>query len=229
MIQITDRDISLMQWMLEQKFMDAGQVRRVFWKESKADSKEVHRRLGELEKAGFIKRSGKDIFRFLLYVVTKEGLRVLSSLGNTRGLPVLDDVDYSGYRHDSEITDFRIWFHNQGFTDWLSERVLAKRYRLRHLPDGMIHHDGQYLAIEYETAQKSSPRYRAIIYNYEMEDQISEILYIVKGERLKARLQAMAAACSKIHFRTPDDLKGHLADTSLSELNFFARKGYACA
>lgn len=229
MIQIMERDVGLMQWMLEQKFMDAGQVRSVFWKEAKAESKEVHRRLRELEKAGFIKRSGKDIFRFLLYVVTKQGLKVLSSLGNTRGLSVLDDVDYSSYRHDSEVTDLRIWFHNQGFTEWLSERVLAKHYSLRHLPDGMLYHDGKYLAIEYETAQKSSQRYRHIIYSYELEDQASEVLYIVGSDRLKSKLKAMAATCEKIHFRTPGDLKGHLADTSLGELKFFTGKGYACA
>ncbi len=229
MIQITDRDVGLMQWLLEQKFMDAGQVRSVFWKESKEECKEVHRRLGELEKAGLIRRSTKDIFRFLLYVATKEGVKVLSSLGNTRGLSALDDVDYSSYRHDSEVTDLRIWFHNQGFTDWLSERVLAKHYRLRHLPDGMLHHEGQYLAIEYETAQKSNERYRAIIYNYELENQIAEVLYIVRSEQLKAKLQKMAAACEKIYFRTPENLKGRLADTNLSELSFFARRSYACA
>jgi len=229
MIQIMERDVGLMQWMLEQKFMDAGQVRGVFWKEAKAESKEVHRRLRELEKTEFIKRSGKDIFRFLLYVVTKKGLRVLSSLGNTRGLSVLDDVDYSSYRHDSEVTDLRIWFHNQGFTEWLSERVLAKHYSLRHLPDGMLYHGGQYLAIEYETAQKSRQRYRDIIYNYELEDQVSEVLYIVGNERLKVKLKEMASSCEKIHFRTPVDLKGQLADTSLTGLNFFAQTGYACS
>jgi len=229
MIQITDRDVAMMQWMLEQKFMDAGQVRSVFWKGAKKGSKEVYRRLGELEKEGFIKRSDRDIFRVLLYVVTKEGLKVLRSMGNTRGLPVLDDVDYSSYRHDSDVTDLRIWFHNQGFTDWVSERVLAKHYSLRHLPDGMLHHDGKYLAIEYETAQKSKQRYREIIYNYELEDQISEVLYIVKSDRLKEKLKERANACEKIRFVTLQELKGCQGVESLSGLNIFAHEGYICS
>lgn len=225
MIQITDRDVAIMRWMLEQKFMHAKQLRSVFWKDAKDDCKEVYRRLGKLEKAGFIKRSNQDIYKYLLYVVTKKGYRVLKGMGSDNGLTVLNNVDYTTYRHDLGITDLRVWFYRQGYTEWISERVIVKQYDLKNLPDGMIYHGGKYLAIEYETVRKAKERYRKIAFDYEFYDYFSDVLYVVRDARLKTKLEELLKECEKIHFVTTEALMSLQSIDELPKMNFFAREG----
>ncbi len=66
-MKIVSRDIEVMGWILEQKFMKVNQVKRVFWKDIGEKSIEAYRRLFELQKAGYLKRSKKSIYRNVLY------------------------------------------------------------------------------------------------------------------------------------------------------------------
>ncbi len=206
-MKITARDIEIMGWMLEQKFMTREQVRKVFWKDISEKSTEDYRRLYELMKAGFLKRSKYGFYKHVLYMVTANGLRELKSFGRHRGLCELADVDYSHYKHDVAVTDIRIIFNSWGYTDWLSERVLSKLYQLRRLPDGMIYNRGKYVAVEYESSQKSKERYRDIFFDYEMDDHISQVIYIADTPSLVEKLKGEAATCGKLHFLTLQELQ----------------------
>lgn len=214
-MKIVNRDIEVMGWILEQKFMTVEQVERIFWKDVTENSIEACRRLYELQKGGYLKRSRKSLFRNVLYIVTGSGLRQLKAFGRDRGLCEVADVDYSGFKHDVVVTDLRVLFHEWGYTDWMSERIMSKRNDLRRLPDGMIHHRGKYIAIEYESTQKSKDRYRDIFLKYELDEHVDKVIYVVDVPELVTKLGVEAVNYDKPCFVTLHDLQEHQLNAHL--------------
>lgn len=205
-MRIVERDIELMGWILEQKFMTREQVRKVFWRKAFKRTVEDCRRLGELEREGFLKRSSKCFYKHVLYTVTEAGVKQLKVHGRDRGLSSLADVDHSNYKHDIAVTDLRILFHELGYTDWFSERILIQWPDLRRLPDGMVQCAGRYVAFEYESAQKSKDRYKQMFLDYEMDPLIHTAVYIVDYPGLLPKISALASAYDKLYFVTLQDL-----------------------
>lgn len=220
-MKIMNRDIEVMGWILEQKFMTVNQVVKVFWRGASEKNTEAYRRLIILQKEGCLKRSRNSFYRNVLYVVTGSGLRLLKSFGRDRGLCDVFDVDYSCYKHDLLVTDLRILFHEWGYTDWMSERILSKRGGLRRLPDGMIHHKGKYIAIEYESAGKSKDRYRDILIKYELDGQIDKVIFIVETPELVTKLSKEAMNYEKLYIVQLEELQKHQLDAQLK--NFCER------
>ncbi len=215
-MKITKRDIELMGWVLEQKVMTRKQIRQIFWKDISDKSIEDYRRLNELKKEGYLKTSKKEIYKEILYLVTGKGVKQLRAFSRNRGLCELCDAGYSNYKHDGVVTDIRVMLHKWGYEDWVSERVMARRNDLRRLPDGIIHHRGKYFAIEYEATQKSKSRYREIFYNYELDDSIDHVVYVVDTPELVTKMSELAATCGKIFFVQLEDLEENQVNASLS-------------
>jgi len=205
-MKIMDRDIEVMSWISEQKFMTVDQVRKVFWKDSEGGRKAAYLRLLDLQKAGYLKRSRECIYRNVLYVVAGKGVRLLRAFGRGYGLKELYDVDYSGYKHDVVVTDLRILFHGWGFTDWASERALEQVKVFQRIADGLIYYKGRSFAIEFESAQKSKDRYKDIFLHYELDSRVDEVIYVVETPGLVAKLCDMARNYDKLHFVALDDL-----------------------
>lgn len=220
-MKIVDRDVELMSWILEQKFMTREQIRNVFWKEESKKSVEEYRRLNELEREGYLRRSAKSFYRNVLYLVTAKGVSLLKSFGKHQGLGELYDVGYSQYKHDVAVTDLRILFYWWGYREWVSERVLSKRNDLRYLPDGMIHHCGKNFAIEYESTLKSKYRYREIFLHYEFENQLERVLYVVDSEEMVGKL-GQQNICDKLHFTTIKNLQEHQLNAQLKVAKSFS-------
>ena len=206
-MKITERDIELMGWILEQKFMTEKQVRQVFWKGTTKKSRNAYKRMNELQKAGFLRTNDKSTYREAIYTVSTKGIRELRAFNRNRGLGETSDVGYTNYKHDSVVTDIRIMFHGWGYTDWVSERVLSKRNDLRQVPDGMIFHRDRYTAIEYESSQKSKHRYREIFNNYEFDRHVDQVLYIVGTPELAEKVSKEASLCSKLYFVSLGDIE----------------------
>lgn len=206
-MKIMDRDIEIMGWILEQKFMTRKQIRKIFWRDLSDKSTEDYRRLCELRNEGYLKTSKRSFYKQALYLATAKGVRQLKAFGRNRGLGDLVDADYSNYKHDSAVTDIRILLHDWGYKDWVSERVLGRRNDLRRIPDGMIYHRGKYFAVEYESSQKSKDRYREIFYNYELDNQVDAVIYIVDTPEMVQKLSQEAATCNKLHFVPLEDVQ----------------------
>ncbi len=203
------RDVEVMGWILEQKFMTVEQVKRVFWKDIKCGSKEAYRRLLALQRAGYLKRSKRSIYRNVLYLVSARGLRQLKVFGRDRGLSEVFDVDYASYKHDVVVTDIRIQLHEWGYTHWACERVLCMHNNLRRLPDGLLQHKGKCFAVEFEGTQKSKQRYGDIFLEYQLDKQIDRVLYIVDTPGLLIKLRTEAAICKKLRFIQFHDFAEH--------------------
>ena len=218
-MKITERDIELMGWMLEQKFMVEKQVRQVFWKDITQKSCEVNKRLNKLREAGFLKVNAARMYGSLVYLVTRQGLGKLKEFNRNRGLGEVSDTDYANYRHDLTVTDIRILFHQMGYIDWESERVLSKNTDLGRVPDGMIFNKDKYIAVEYESSQKSKERYREIFYHYELDSQVHKVLYIADTRQRAEKLTREVPACSKPHFVSLGDLQKDQIKTRLKNIS----------
>ena|SRR3989338_7446719 len=123
-MKIVFRDLELMRWILEQKFMTREQIRKEFWREESKKSIEEYRRLNELERAKLLRRSTEGFYRCILYLVTGRGVSLLRSFGKDQGLSEVCEVSYSNYKHDVAVTDLRILFDQWGYKDWVSEKPL---------------------------------------------------------------------------------------------------------
>ena len=205
-MKIVFRDLELMRWILEQKFMTREQIRKEFWRDESKKSIEEYRTLNELESAKLLRRSTESFYRCILYLVTGRGVSLLRSFGKDQGLSELPEVSYSNYKHDVAVTDLRILFDQWGYKDWVSERVLSKINDLRYLPDGMIHHRGRNIAIEYESTLKSTNRYRDIFLHYALERKVDTVLYIVASEKMIEKMSNQKFR-NKIHFVTLQNLQ----------------------
>ncbi len=217
-MKITERDIEIMSWILEQRFMTVSQIRRVFWKEITVTSGEAHKRLKELETMGLLTTKKEDVYRNLVYRVSGKGVRHLKVFGRNQGLGEVD-MGYTSFRHDLVETDIRIMFYELGFTQWLSERVLSKRNDLRRVPDGMIFNEGKYMAVEYESSQKSKYRYRRIFLDYELDRNVDKVLYITDTKELAQKVERQAAIYDKPYFVWLGDLKKDLTSARLKGLS----------
>ena len=218
-MKITERDIELMGWILEQKFMTERQVRQVFWKGTTKKSRHTYKRLKELEKVGYLKTNKTGVFQDAVYMVRGEGVRQVRAFNQDQGLGELGDVGYSNYRHDLVVTDIRIMFHGLGYRQWLSERVLSRRSDLRRIPDGMVFNNDRRLVVEYELSQKSKRRYRNIFYNYELDNHVKKVLYIVNTPELIEKVFREASGCTKLHFVCLEDLKRGLIHARLKSVS----------
>jgi hypothetical protein len=215
-MKMMKRDIEVMGWILEQKFMTERQVREVFFEGISARSREAYKRLYELQKNGYLKTSKRSIYRHGLYLVTASGLQQLRAFCRDRGLGELVDADYSNYKHDIAVTDIRIIFHELGYTDWVAERIMSKRGGYRRLSDGAVHHHGKYFAIEYESSQKSRGRYREIFYNYDLDENFEAVIYIVDTPEFITKIQKEALNCPKVYFAVLEDFCKDRMDMKLS-------------
>ncbi len=203
---LTERDLTLMCWILEQRFMSESQLKRVFWKHTIDETRRVYRRLRKLRQAGYLKISDQSMFGERVYGVTWKGVRKLRACSLDEGLHEVLGTEFSSYKHDMVVTDIRIHFYEAGFREWISERILARRNDLRRLPDGVIYYEGKYLAIEYEATRKSAKRYKKIFLQYNLEKSIQKVLFVVKKKELIPKLFEMSKICrSKIHFVSQED------------------------
>lgn len=207
-----------MGWILEQKFMTERQVRQVFWKGLSQESHEVFRRLRELGKAGFL-TTNKKLSPKTLYLVTRSGASKLKVLDRAHDLGELSDEGNSNYVHDLAVTDIRILFHEWGYTQWLSERVLSKRNDLRQVPDGMIFNNDKYIAIEYESSQKSKRRYRKILLGYELDRRVDKVLYITATQELAQKVLKEVTAWHKPNFVWLGDIQRDHINAKLKSID----------
>ena len=204
---LTERDIEILEWILEQKYMTEDQIKRVFWKGTTEKSREAYIRLSELRKEGILQVLDPEIYRYFHYAVTKKGVKVLKRGGGNAGLKAIDQIDDMTFYHDKVVTEIRILFHEMGYQGWFSERRLSKFGGYKRLPDGMLYYEGKSLAIEWEASQKARRRYVRLFLDYYTHRDIDYVLFIVKKPRLIPKLMDACGTLEKVYFTTLNDLQ----------------------
>jgi len=166
---LQDRDIEILNYCLEQKFLTLEQVTRRFFRPKEGAKHPLHtayRRLLTLQKFGMLKLVPWDPSGKKAVQTTKLGEQELKIRG-LEPLPVCE-INYATAEHDRRVTDVRIIFEELGLlSSWTSDRSLKSQVESRRVPDAIFGlQKGHQVALEVEIAWKGKERYQEIFSSY---------------------------------------------------------------
>lgn len=207
-MDINVRDLALLQFGLEEKFMTLDQIAKMFFPKNrevfnwpmKCVRKLVNEGLLYVEKPGFCKPA--------LYRVTRKGAALLRQHDLSNGLGAIEKIDTRSWEHDLWVTDVRIiFFRRLGLKHWKAERVLKQENVKKKVPDGIVSFQGNDLIIEVERTLKKKEYYEKTLMNTCTREYRDEtILYITANETDKRWLMKQAGGWVRIYFATITDL-----------------------
>lgn len=177
--RLTDRDLEIFGFVLEQKFASLEQiyfrffdVRKVVTDPMPAGLHVTRQRLQILKRHGFLKSEKVYSEAKSLYLVTALAVGVLrSKKPHLADLKVISQIDFRNYEHDTKVNDCRIAIERTGkIIRWLPERKLRAQgfesdfswdaLPSELVPDGIfITSKGERVAFEIETTPRKKSRY----------------------------------------------------------------------
>ena len=131
--RLTDRDLDIFGFILEQKFCSLEQIYFRFFDCRKAVTDPMpaglhvtRQRLQILKRHGFLKSEKVYSEAKSLYLVTALAVQVLrSKKPHLADLKVISQIDFRNYEHDTKVNDCRIAIERTGkIIRWLPERKL---------------------------------------------------------------------------------------------------------
>ena len=217
-IYLQDRDLQILSYGLEQKFLTVEQVSRRFF-HPKETSKNPHQsaylRTLILQKFGMVALKpllvgGKVV------VTTDRGAGELDSRGRERLEPVAT-VDYRYFEHDRRVTDVRIALESLNLAhSWRSERYLKSDYQVSRVPDAVFTlTNGQRVALEVEIARKGKDRYQKILGEYTggKFGEVNLLFYVCNTYPQLERLSELTKEYRWVYFALYDQLMSEKAET----------------
>lgn len=177
--RLTDRDLDIFGFVLEQKFASLEQIYFRFFdvREKVSDLLPkglfvTRQRLQILKRHGFLKTEKVYSESKSLYLVTSLAVQVLrSKRPHLADLKVISQIDFRNYEHDTKVNDCRIAIERTGkIIRWLPERRLRAQgfesdfswseLPSELVPDGIfISSKGERVAFEIETTPRKKSRY----------------------------------------------------------------------
>lgn len=177
--RLTDRDLDIFGFILEQKFASLEQIYFRFFDCRKSISDPLPRglfvtrqRLQILKRNGFLKSEKVFSESKSLYLVTNKAVQILRSRrSHLADLKVISQIDFRNYDHDTKVNDCRIAIERTGkVIRWLPERkIRAQGFESEFswhelpselVPDGIfISSKGERIAFEIETTPRKKSRY----------------------------------------------------------------------
>ena len=178
-LRLTDRDLDLFGFILEQKFASLEQIYFRFFDVRKSITEVLpkglfvtRQRLQLLKRHGFLKAEKVYSEAKSLYLITNLAVQVLrSKRPHLADLKVISQIDFRNYDHDSKVNDCRVAIERTGkIIRWLPERKLRAQgfesdFSFDELPselvpDGIfITSKGERVAFEIETTPRKKSRY----------------------------------------------------------------------
>lgn len=177
--RITSRDLDILEFILEMKFLTIEDIHSKFFKYTKQGDQSfclrwARERVANLVKSEFL-LAVKNICHKTLYVVTQKGYFYARNSRTDRYFArPLPSIDGRTYTHDQKIIQIRLYLEEVGLvSNWISERKLSELEEFRKIlptefrPDAIyITPDGKKIAFELEIARKSKERYQQKIKKY---------------------------------------------------------------
>jgi hypothetical protein len=230
-VALSERDLELLRWANEQKFLTFDQVAKWFpegapnphcrqtssptpgtlRRRARPGSWYVRERLRKLVRFDVLRRVPIFTEPAAALLPGRTGFDLLEGAGQARGLSRLEAIDWKNFVHDRTATDLRWLFEKQFGAGWQAERVLRRELGLRNPPDAIAHLGGQTIAIEVELNRKNLERYLSIVQRYMgwADPKIDQVLYIVptKVELEHMFRKVLPAAVAKVdlwRLRPPD-------------------------
>ncbi len=218
---LQDRDVEMMNYCLEQKFLTLEQVAKRFFKSKEGIKYPLHtayRRVLTLQKFGLVtwfpyEPGGKKGVQ-----TTKLGEEKLKNRG-IEPLPVCG-INYATAEHDRRLTDVRIVFEELGLLSaWTSDRFLKSRVTSGRVPDAIFRFKkGHSVALEVEIAWKGKERYLKIFDEYTDRKfgEVKFLFYICNTVEQIKKLAALTESQPWVYFGLYEQLMRKKGDTAFA-------------
>lgn len=188
-IRLQDRDIQILKYIKESKFMNLHQIWIKFWPEAKTN-RAAGMRMKELADNGLVTHVSIEFLRYSsVYYLTREGLKAAEGEGyfyevGSRFIVKASDIVTSSFQHDSRLVDLRIKMESDNsirLLNWTPEtyiRADRNKYGLKsglndklavfRVPDALFTMECKYeneptepiqIMLEYEHQQYKSEKY----------------------------------------------------------------------
>jgi hypothetical protein len=207
-VVLTERDIAVMQFAHEQRYLCYNQISDTFWKGCSEDAKACKHRVAKLVTAGFLSKQYSGRKKVDVYFATAKAVEALKARSLDSGIPALKfSRDFEQYiSHDLHVTNLRMLFRELGWREWTSERVLRERDHYYHRPDGVLTVRGQKIAIEFENRiTKGKARYAAMFDYYDKHAGYN-LLFVIILKDIREWLLDLKYDARKVWFANYEDL-----------------------
>lgn len=203
--RITERDIEILKFCHEQKYMTLDQITRGFFPGTRNKYKVPLRCINRLMRRGLLRSCKRGIGIPALYLAGMEGVRLLER-ENRIGLPYIKAVDWEKCERDLWVTDVRLVFEKSGFK-WTPGRILKGHNPHKKFSDGKAEIRGHVFSVEVESRQIKHDKYQWIFGKRCRDRQEERILYVVGDEKAKAERLRQAKDYKRIYFVSVDELR----------------------
>lgn len=206
-IVLTERDIQVMKYLNEHKFMTAGQIYDMFWPDSKDSAGAGRHRLVKLETSGYVRKIYGTAKTPMLFLVTKKAIDVLKEKGWDFDLREVKEIDENTVEHNLKLFNIRKVFERLGVCDWQTERVFRSLETTRGwYPDAVFRLKKYLFAVELENTFRSKPIYEQKFKWYEKAPEFRAVFYVLNWPFVKSWLMDFESTLAKIGFVIYDDL-----------------------
>lgn len=214
-VVLTERDIAVMQFAHEQRYLCFNQISNTFWKERSEEANACKHRIGKLLAAGYLSKKYSVRKKLDVYFATEKAVEALKAKGLDSGIPALTfSRDFERYiSHDLHVTDLRMLFRELGWCEWTSERVLRERDHNYHRPDGVLTVRGWKIAIEFENRiTKGKERYTEM-FDYYNDHGGYKLLFVIVLKDIRDWLLDMKYDARKVWFADYEELMEKKGET----------------
>ncbi len=231
-VALSERDLEVLAWAHEQKFLTFEQVARWFpegppnphcprkatptpgtlRRRARPGSWYARERLRKLVGFDILRRVPIFTEPAAALLPGRTGFDLLQGAGKARGLARLEAIDWKNFVHDRAVTDLRWLLEKRFGARWAAERVLRRELGVRTPPDAIVDLGGQKIALEVELNQKSTDRYLAIVRRYLRwtSPALGRVLYVVPSavdlEHMFGKVLPAALARPDLWLLHPPDL-----------------------
>lgn len=221
---LVDRDIQLMRYLNEHKYLSTRQIYETFWPESPERNGAGRQRLEKLEQAGYVKKYSPTGKIPMLFLVTKKGIEALKEKNWDYELREVNDMDESMVEHNLKLFHIRKIFEAMGVREWKTERVFRSQETTRSwYPDAVFKWMGYLFAVELENTFRSKKIYEQKFQWYKDEPGFRGVFYVINWAYVKSWLMDFESTHSKVGFVIYDDLfkngSGALIENKMSKMS----------
>ena len=199
MIRITENDLILFKYLLEERFLERETIKKYIW-ENRGNSY-IDNRLAQLINADYLKKiihPTRENAKLIL--ATKKAKLVFDlkseifNLGYQKGNSKLIDIDLENYKivddinpqtilHDLELIKVRLKLEKLGVDFWKSRTLLNKeREDFPLVPDGKFEYKGTRYFLEFDI-NNSYRRYKKAVTVYK-NNLVENVIFIFKRPRI---------------------------------------------
>ena len=195
-IQITERDISILQFINDFGFCEMPHIDKRFNLKKPRNYQIINR----LIDAGLVKHERIFFGRHGIFRLSNAGAKYTK-------LPPLFRLALANYSHDMALIEVHLKLRKQyPEAEWMSERQLKRDKffdgigKWGHLPDGMLFFpDGKHVAIEVELTLKGTHRTQRILKEYSAQFSVKEVWYYCADNILQS-MRKLGEKMPFIHF-----------------------------